>query len=267
MKKELESGITINLLDKQAYYSHGNSSMLFALCDKPDKRNVIHQSHRFVECREEFVRQLIQEVHKNVFTRSVDISKLRVLVKRQYGKDILASEKIFKRVRDKFRSDVINGLKILNAFEEHNEWEATHIIDSNHDGVENQFVCLLEGSDQWLKAPFMLSLWSLMLRLGTNVKTRKNRYKSNKKAMDRLLKWSSKSNKTDANHVGNTIKFWDTLMKHYDEIIDNLPKKKLFNTEQWADGVTRLCCNRMVVNESLYCNLMKIHKKEKNYGL
>lgn len=261
--------IVVNLINKNCFYGYGENSLLFAFCDKPDLKNKCHQKHLTVDCREEFCRQLIREINNknNEFYGPIDMSKLRILIKRSFDKSALKPEnhkKYISRLK-MFKSDITNGLKILNAYEKDNGWDLTKIITDKHNGSENQFIYLVEGSNNWLKAPFLLSLWSLMIRLGIRVKTRKSNYESSKNVKSKLIKWSQKSKVNDAQHVRDTIKYWDDLISYYPKIIGRIPNRRLFNEEHAIDGVTRLCLNKMEVNKALYKNLISVHKsKEKS---
>jgi len=133
----------------------------FSFVTSPKKGN--KQCHSFAKCRDFLQDSVATEVNKGRvdiygFTYEqgknlpVDLKKMRMLVKKPDN-----------HTTKMFRSHMEYGLKLVNHYEKMASWVKSRM--SYVDGDSG--IVLFTGPVHWMKAPFLVSLYTLLIRLGS----------------------------------------------------------------------------------------------------
>lgn len=206
------------------------TGMLFAFVSSPS--NNLLQCHEWVKCRDflaDAVRTQITQKACAIYgfkfnvteNPPVDLNKMRMLV----TKADLKKEDI-----PKFRQKMKNGLKLINHYETMAGVGKTKLreVDTTNQS-KYKAIFLFIGSIMWLKSPFLVSMYSFLIRLGDKKLsfTTSPELKTAFKKLADLAK-SGDTSDNDANYL---IHGWDKL----DLIIKN--RLKLFPTKNKVHDV------------------------------
>ena len=236
------------LINKLSFFSDTRKVMAFGTCSKPDEYNISVQVNRFYYCREQIIHHLFNSLgefskHGKVSSTAVDLDNCRVIVRRAMHNNILANESKMNKYISKFRSDILNGVKIINAYEEYHQWPLTTVTKVRHDGSGNQLLYMVVGPSQWLKAPFLVSLWLLMLRMGIVIKTNYKKYENVEQLDDKIKAWCNRRRRsTDLKFITATHSYWHLVMHRYKDIIAGAESEVIWNCNP-TDGIHKLCGN------------------------
>lgn len=132
------------------------------------------------------------------------------------------------------------SIKVLHMFEDFAGWPRTtaHMLRPGNPGAEGKLlVCYYRGSRRWVKAPPMVSLYTLIIRMNLDPvwATAKNFDEIEKIATDEKRNFD-----TDGQFITNTGRHWRKVLKKYPDLFR---KKKI--THYWSvlegnDGVNTL---------------------------
>ena len=202
-----------------------STGIMFAFSSSPV--NGFHQCHEWVKCRDflpDAIRsQLTNKIYKVygfIFdpdkNPKIDLNKMRMFV----TKALRNKEEVVK-----FKQKIKASLKLLHHFENIAKVGKTEILEVDTAGqTKYKSIYLFIGSVMWLRSPFLISLYTFLIRLGdkefqfTNNTELKAEFK---KLADRQK--SGKIADNDAYYLTNS---WNKL----DLIIKN--RSKLFPTEK-----------------------------------
>lgn len=142
----------------------------FALCGPPNEENVIVQTHEWVKCRDFMPDAVRAQLTGEIFeiygfkydpkkNPPIDLNKVRMLV----------SKAELKTEKDKadFEKSMESGLKILNTYERLMGLKTRSKFRYVKGDKSPWIYCwLFTGPKEWLKSPYLLSLYSFCIRLG-----------------------------------------------------------------------------------------------------
>ena len=161
------------------------------------------QCHPWIKCRDflhDALRAHVAKKKEGIFgfryesgvNPPLDLEKMRLLVKRDANKDE-------KNISENTKEIMDCALAILNCVEKYtNVKPLTKLYETNQKDIY-----LFEGAKDWMESTFMISLYTLLIRLGARKITFKDR-----KGLIEKLKDLSKSNQV---HGDNDIKYLKTV--------------------------------------------------------
>lgn len=210
--------------DKQMSEIYQQTGMQFAFLGPLDEK-VHKQCHPFVLCRD-FLHDAVRahlnksrwQIHGFIYEYgkypAVDMEMMRMLVRKKFYTSKTAKEKVDKlkakeiaKKLKKFEEDMVDfSLRLIHHYEDIGEIEEKTVIDTNTDDMGNP-VFIFTGSPVWMSSPFLVSMYTYLIRLGdkaivdfksdddlrkgyqnmiTNIKTQDNDIKYLKKNWDKL---------------------------------------------------------------------------------
>lgn len=221
-KKKL---IRVKMLDAlHTGYTHGvcETTLSFALVgpneelikDKDLRRKI--QMSRFVECREQLccsVRNFIHNIKGDSFIdldeSSIDLNSFRLLIglRGTVNKED-AKEKIF------------SGKRALNLLEQEAGWDTSVITTVKHEDYKKDNIWMLTGPEKWMRAPQLISLACLILRVAYKYGPLKtDSIDELRKHFNLLVKENKGKNYiNDIIFIGNVRKNITPLMQRVDEV-------------------------------------------------
>lgn len=221
------------------------------------QKDGLTQCHEWVKCRDflpDAVRSQITgkvcSIYGFVFdpknNPNIDLDKIRMLV----SKGSLNALKV-----QKFRRKIKSSLKLLNHFEDIAKVPKTKVVRANSSGQKKyKAVFLFSGPPMWLSSPFLVSMYTFLIRLGDKeLKFTDNSEleKGFKALVDQQN--AGKLNDNDACYLTNS---WDKLKL----IIEN--RSKLFPNQDnvhdiyWKDYSIHEFHNRSGLNSlTRYCTI------------
>jgi len=205
-----------------------NSSFIsFFLPTRPNKGTVERISTNYI-CREEYVdmfKMLILKQLKCKFQDQeydeYDEDDLKCCTRKAY----IGISSGANTDRKPFIDSMMCALDVINVLEEKHGWPLTVLYETT-----KQNSVIFCGTNKWIKSPFALSLYTLLMRLGETGTTRDmydripNKYKRYDlfvNTMRRLKLRKRVYNYEDGRtikRVLETIKYWDLFIKEYDTI-------------------------------------------------
>lgn len=243
---------------------------LFSFCtferDNANERKLTQTSY-WTPCRETLINYV-----RDCFTwkkHSVDRNTMRLL--------ILFKNKArpTKRTTEK---NVSRGLKIINFFEGEMGWSKSKLFKVESENIPiDCFIYLFHGPKQWMANPYIISLYTLFVRMGKyNVFDNFSTYKQFIKMSDKLV------NETINNMVDNrngrspndwpdagpnTIDQLDSVINIVIPFLKNLrslfkgrTRRDIFISAATNDGITNLCQN-VIRDKGLKINFTDLRKK------
>jgi len=158
---------------------YGAVNMRFTMCKKPDKKKYVARLFPFQGCREELtmrVRKLLASRDKKL----LDPNRTRLLFYFRTAtppgthypvphKGLnLFRRKRMNKIRKEAHDKMMVGLKLVNRLEKEHGWLPTKFYKVDDGGDASLFVYMVVGSPRWQKTPHYLSLYTLLIRAGTN---------------------------------------------------------------------------------------------------
>ncbi len=252
---------------------YGYSSMRVCLCSVPRKK-FVKLLFTPQNCREEFTRIIRETLFpgKNTIKEqrlaNMDTRRTRlfcqacVSLPQNVAEKYLQQESAFRRkigefigaeksklyemctkARQSARGKLIIGQKLVNHYEKKHGWPLTRFYKVDLDKNPQVVAYVAVGSGKWQKTPHYLSMYILMLRIGT----RNFKIKDwNQKTINNAL---SNFRGEDSGFIKNTFKKWDILLANYDKLVGKNTMKDMFSTERlahgsngYSEGIYQLCC-------------------------
>lgn len=115
----------------------------------------------FATCRESFIHWLRGRIEEENI--KVPINRVVFLMGRSVRYD--AGPSVIEKFRKKFFKDIRCGVKLVNIIEAHYGWTRTKMYHVNSI-KPNGLAFLITGPSRWMRAPQLLSFYTLILRLG-----------------------------------------------------------------------------------------------------
>ena len=211
-------------------------------------------------CREFFVRSYREEINKgDGFTRWA----LNACCLFSYGRP---HSDAFKKWKQSLENDAERSLYITNSFERNHGWPLTRVHTVKCQNVDIPFV-FFHGPRKWTMSPYLMSIWSLCIRLGQNSWLPKKLMTLDHENMIRQMLISARSHAGDASQV-SVMKEWDTFMSLYKDLFGGINRKEHWDKRHLHGSNDRPEGIRMLLNGTTgYKTLHKEYyrlKKEKN---
>jgi len=212
-------------------------------------------------CREsicEYVRQQVRGVRHY----DIDLNKLHMVINRK------------STVKDpkSFAQQVAAGIAMLNAIEKNYGWPLTRAYPVSNDQylAKTQHFYYVAASKRWIKAPAMLSLFTLLFRIATQ--ETKFKFKQKVKTMKSLFNTLDGLAKNCSQH---NVVYYRVHGKNWKLVLDNY--NKLFGSREISDlyfpktggyffteGINELCdgsTRDITLNEQFSGLVVKQNKK------
>lgn len=211
------------------------TGMLFSFVTAP-KDGVSEMCHEWVKCRD-FLHDAVRtqltgnpsSIYGFTFNANVnppiDTKKMRMLVSVAKSKD-KAEGKTFMR-------KMSSALSILNHFERHAPVALSKVEEVDPKGAKKAAVVMFTGSSMWMKSPFLVSMYTFLIRLGDKELKFKDK-KSLQAAFKELndLQKERKINDNDAKYIGAS---WNKLHRVIKKRAELFPKKDGFHDIYFSD--------------------------------
>lgn len=226
------------------------TGMVFAFATAPKKGELASACHEWVKCRDflhDAVRSQITGTPCAIYgfqfnpstNPNVDLRKMRMLV----SKNGLKVEDL-----PAFRNKMIAGLALINHFEKQAKVSLTKMEEINPKNSGKKAVYLFTGPMMWVRSPFLVSMFTFLIRLGDKELEFKN-IAELKKGLEALAKKSSEGKISD-NDCSYLQKMWNKLHT----IIKN--RAKLFTVEQ---GVHNIYHGKYSISQfHNYCGILSL---------
>lgn len=194
------------------------TGMLFAFVGSPKEGFKV--CHPWVKCRDflhDAVRSQLTGRPCAVFgfrfdpakNPKIDLNRMRMLVTKSLNTGELPE----------FRDKMAAALKLLNHFERYSKISLSTIQEVDAKGSGKSAIFLFTGSKMWVRSPFMISLYTLLIRLGDKKLDFKNA-----RDLKSVLKTLKDKVKGD-----NDVNYIEILWSKLHPIMKN--RKELFPTE------------------------------------
>lgn len=195
------------------------TGMLFAFISSPKDGSKV--CHPWVKCRD-FLHDAVrsQIVGKSCYiygfrfdpkvNPKIDLKRMRMLVTKSSNN---AAEMVA------FKAKMASALVLINHFERQAKTSLSIVQEIDHTGSGKQAIFMFTGPSMWIKSPFLVSMYTLLIRLGD----KELKFKSAKDLQTKLESLHKQfSSDNDAKYL---TEIWDKLHP----IIKN--RKELFKTK------------------------------------
>jgi hypothetical protein len=206
-------------------WSDGNYVSYYYISTYPDPKD----PERLVpvaftnSCREFFVRNYRTGIVNG--STSSDYNK-KAYALTTYGRP---KASVFDEWNIKLQDESQNGLYILNSFEKAHKWPLTKLYPVECTNMKMPAV-FFAGPRKWTMSPYLMSIWSLCIRLGRNNWLPKRLLTLDHENMIRqLIICANTTNIHDARQVKFTLKKWDTFLSLYFKLFGGIERK-----EHWS---------------------------------
>ena len=228
-------------------FSGYNGKFQFAFCTAPIK-GVRYQITQLHSCRDYLHDSIKAQTHKEIANytghdysygknRLIDMNKLRLIVTGSMRGD--------DKVVEAFKAGLYSGKRVINFYEKSIGLQNTRIFEVKYTGKKKCW--LLIGPKEWMHNPYLLSLFTLILRVftttGKNVKL---------KTEEDIIKFYTT---TAVNHISSNDKrllnyTWNKgllIMQNRDYLFKDLttevlfPEDRVWSTFHSQGGIYSLC--------------------------
>ena len=211
----------------------------------PPKDNVVVPYVALTYCRESFCEYLRQELRK-IVKHGINLDKLHMVMHRRVNKSRKAVE------LKGFETQVLAGQKMANAIEGHYGWPLTKIypaVASKNPPVQphNGFY-YITASKRWMKAPAMLSLYTLLFRIAVLEKDLKfkHRIRSIKSLYTVLDEITEKSGSSESAYYKAHGDKWKLVLDNYKKLFGCRKMEDLYfpggnSSYHFSEGINSLC--------------------------
>jgi hypothetical protein len=228
---------------------YGYNNMRTCLCTAPKKRHVklIFSPQ---SCREEFTRIIRETFIANSFQRrerlrDLDTRRTRVFCisctpipgaekylnkKKDIAEDRDELYKACAKNRKKYADRLIVGHKLVNHYEKKHGWPLSRFYKVDLGNHPQAVAYIVVGSAKWQKTPHYLSMYALMLRIGTRGFAVKDW------EQETVSKALANFHGKDSSFVKTSYKKWDVLLSEYDKLVGNNTMKNMFSEKRLAHG-------------------------------
>lgn len=265
--------------DKSMSEIYQQTGMQFAFLGPLDEK-VHKQCHPFVLCRD-FLHDAVRahlnknrwQIHGFIYEYgkypAVDMDAMRMLVRKKFfttkaGKKNMnkTGEKHITEKTKKFEEDMLDfSLRLIHHYEDIGGIEEKSVVDKDIDDMGNP-VFIFTGSPVWMSSPFLVSMYTFLIRLGdkeiVDFKTDDDLRKGYQDLMTNF--------KTSDNDIRYLGKNWDKLhlvMTRREELFGKEPIHKIYHDKVTDSMFHNNCgifnlCNFTSADKSLNNKLRKM---------
>ncbi len=149
------------------------------------------------------------------------------------------NEHLFDNWQSDLESASEKGLYIMNSFEKEHKWPRTKLYQVECINKRIPMV-FFAGSRRWTTSPYLMSIWSLCVRLGQNNWLPKKLMTLNHENLVRQLAIASKSGRNeDATQLSKTVRHWDSFMTLYPDLFADQNRKYHWDVSHLNGGNDR----------------------------
>ena len=241
-KKKLELKLNSNSM----YYIQQNNSHfrepVFAFVTAPQDGK-IEDVKELTYCREsqcEYVRQELRDVRNS----GIDLNKLRMIVCRRVRYVITAPTAALN-----FKNQIALAQKMLNVIEKHYGWPLTRVYATKvvQKMPSSWHFYSVVASKRWIKAPAMLSLFTLLFRIAT-AETKfklRGRIRSMKSLFTTLDDLAGKSSLHEVRYYSKHGHKWQMVLDNYRKLFSGRDMTDLYFPQSggyfFIEGINQLC--------------------------
>jgi len=219
------------------------TGIFFSFVSSPKSETGRMQCHEWVKCRDfmpDAARAMLTKGSCSIWSftykygknPAIDMKKMRMLVTKKGMKSAKEAAA--------FRKKMEHGLIMVNHYEKMAKISLTKMYECDHEGMKGKHdsVFMFYGSGIWMKSPFLISMYTFLLRLGDKeltFKTNADLKKALKKVNDdyKAGKFrTSQGNDNDGNYIGASWDKLDLIMKNRKKLF---PEKKGFHDIYFGD--------------------------------
>jgi len=138
-----------------------------------------------------------------------------------------------------FQSYAEKGLHILNSFEKAHKWPLTKLyrVDARNRNGQPFPAVFWAGPRKWTTSPYLMSIWSLCIRLGRNSWLPKKLMTLSHDNMVREIAITGRcQDGCGDSHQVSTIREWDAFMALYKDLFGDNSRKYHWDTERLPMG-------------------------------
>lgn len=236
MKLKLNSEAITQIDDRRTSFAEP----IFAFATVPSNRKISNVT-QLTYCREsicEYVRQQLRSVR----SYDIDLTKLRMIIYRKVRLGKSQDPKIFL-------NQVATGLTMLNAIEKNYGWPLTRVYPTKNDQniSPNCMFYYIVASRRWIKAPVMLSLFTLLFRIAKNETKFKfgHRIKTMKSMFTVLDELAQKSGDANIKYYEKHGDRWELILNNYKSLFGARNISDLYFPNNsgyfFTEGINELC--------------------------
>jgi len=240
--KRLELSLTSNFASQLVKEHSGFREPLFTFVSSP-KAGKIKMLLDPIYCREslcEVVRQDLRDIACN----NINMAKIHMVIYK-----IVSTTNTKERLKD-FQNEVLAGQRIVNTLEKHYGWPLTKVypvsVNIKSKAKNNGFYYITAGK-RWLKAPAMLSLFTLLFRIAANESKVKFKHKirSMKSLFSALDDVASKISYHETRYYKVHGEYWLLVLNNYKKLFGGRSMKSLYSPGKdnyyFEEGINSLC--------------------------
>lgn len=224
----------------------------FALCDRYYRLTMLFNS-----CREVLISELSCLLQHSVYApkdiSQKDLTKTRLLIGRKLT---LPNMSI---VRKEHHKAMLRALRVVNHFERIAKWPPTKLFKVSDDDLKkDEALYLFVGDKRWIRAPYIISMYALLIRLGRWEQFGKFRShpgfieackEINKKDVPMAAEYDDTIKEYDIQFIGPRVYMrLKPLMKYFSRIFGSMSTEcyylKAIEGSCGADGIGDLCLNK-----------------------
>lgn len=265
-KKQLSLTLNTNAYSSVNFNASSFREPIFAFVT-PAKAGNIEMLTDLTYCRESFCEYLRQDL-RQISYNGIDLKKLHMLIHRRVApKRTDAGMRIFQ-------DQVVTGQRMVNAIEKHYGWPLTKVYATTPvQNIQNKNAKFyyITASKRWMKAPAMLSLFTLLFRIAANNQRFqfKDRIKSLKSLFRELDVVASKSSYSEMAYYRTHGKRWKLILDNYQKLFGGRNMASLYYPNNGAsyyfsEGINNICDESSEDSElnATFCDIVKrYHEK------
>ena len=244
---------------KRATYS--SDYFEFAGVNGPDKDKVITLDYDTESCREALCEDF-RDSEENGYPK-IAKDKMRLIV---YTRGPINSTKQRRKdFYDKTERRVACGVKILNVFEREVGWPLTRMYKLKADLPNRNVFFYVVGNYRWVKSPHLISLFTLLIRLG---KSEITGFRSYNTLVEKLTDPRGGGG-SDKNFFRKYHERWLLILQNYNQLFGKRSLEDLYAPAEtygngyFNDGINSLCdCDTLDVKlRKAFSKLLESKKK------
>jgi hypothetical protein len=176
-------------------------------------------------CREYFIKGIREQINNAKGAHPLFVKRAYALISvgRAHKSNAVSWQTLLNGYSEK-------SLYIINSFEKEHGWPLTKIypVKCTNEGWHLPLI-FFSGPKRWTRSPYLMSIWTLMIRLGRNQWLPKNLMELGHEDLIRQLLITGKGSTGDGFQIGKTMRSWDLFMDSYKELFGDQTRK-----EHWS---------------------------------
>jgi len=184
------------------------TGMLFAFVTYSEEKDTYIACHQWVKCRDflpDAVRAFATKTPCVIYGFEYN-SKLNPPIDMEHMRMLVSKQVISKEGLPDFKDTIVSATMLLNHFEKENGITLTKVQEMSTKGSKQKAIYMFTSSPVWVQSPFMVSLYTFLIRLGE----KKVKFKDKKELLTKLKRIADNKNDNDNDSV-YLGKLWDRL--------------------------------------------------------